>query len=317
MNKPVCLLWVDEVPAYEKALADAGLAGRLELHFVKTGDKPPEDLLPRVEILVGRKHGGMLPRMPKLRWVQTVTAGVESWIGAPGLRDDVALCNARGSHRHSMSENILGALFHLTKPYMAIALDQKQSHWHKRQSPLLAGQTLGILGLGAIGQELAQKATALEMRVIGTKRSPEPVEGVEEVYGSDETDDVLRQSDFVVMLMPATAETDDFINAARLKLMKPTAWLINFARGSQIVDADLIAAVKSKTIAGAVLDVFREEPLPQSHPFWTTENILVLPHIGGGYSGRAAAVAAIFAENARCDLEGEAFSTGVDRELGY
>ena len=99
--------------------------------------------------------------------------------------------------------------------------------------------------------------------------------------------------------------------------MKPTAWLINFARGSQIVDADLIAAVKAKTIAGAVLDVFREEPLPASHPFWTTENILVLPHIGGGYSGRAAAVAAIFAENARCDLEGEAFSTGVDRELGY
>ncbi len=317
MNKPVCLLWLDELPAYEKALSEAGLTDRLELHFVKSADKPPEDLLPRVEVLVGRKHGGLLPRMPKLRWVQTVTAGVESWLGAPGLRTDVALCNARGSHRHSMSENILGALFHLTKPYMAIALDQKQSRWNKRQSRVLAGQTLGILGLGAIGQELAQKAAALEMRVIGTKRDPVPIEGVEEVCSSEETDDVLRQSDFVVMLMPATAETDNFINAARLKVMKPTAWLINFARGSQIVDADLIAAVKANTIAGAVLDVFREEPLSASHPFWTTDNILVLPHIGGGYSGRAAAVAAIFAENARCDLEGEAFSTGVDRELGY
>ncbi len=317
MNKPVCLLWLDDFPEYEKALAEAGLTDRLELHHVKSSDAPPADLLLRVEVLVGRKHGGLLGRLPKLRWVQTVTAGVESWLAAPGLRGDVVLCNARGSHRHSMSENILGALFHLTKPYMAIALDQKQSRWHKRQSSLLAGQTLGILGLGAIGQELARKAAALEMRVIGTKRAPEPVEGVEEVYGSDEAEAVLRQSDFVVMLMPATAETDDFINAGRLRMMKPTAWLVNFARGSQIVDTDLIAAVKAKTIAGAVLDVFREEPLPASHPFWNTENILVLPHIGGGYAGRAAAVAAIFAENARCDLEGRPFATGVDRELGY
>jgi phosphoglycerate dehydrogenase-like enzyme len=255
--------------------------------------------------------------MPKLRWIQAMTAGVEAWIDAPGLRDDVALCCARGSHRHSMSENILGALFHLTKPYMAVALDQKQSLWKRRQSTLLAGQTLGILGLGAIGQELALKASALGMRVIGTKRSPEPVEGVEEVYAGDETDEVLRQSDFVVLLMPVTAETENFINAERLKMMKPTAWLLNFGRGPLIVDADLIAAVKNKTIAGAVLDVFREEPLPATDPFWTTEGILVLPHIGGGHAGRGAVVAEIFADNASRFLAGEPFATGVDRARGY
>lgn len=317
MSKPVCLLWLDDFKSYEQALADAGIADRFELHGVKREDKPPEDLLPRVEVLAGWKPGGLLGRMPKLRWVQAMTAGVEAWLGAPGLRDEVALCCARGSHRHSMSENILGALFHLTKPYMAVALDQKASRWNKRQSALLAGQTLGILGLGAIGQELALKAAALEMRVIGTKRSPEPVEGVEEVYAGDETDDVLRQSDFVVLLMPATAETDNFINTARLKVMKPTAWLLNFARGSLVNDDELIAAVKNKTIAGAVLDVFREEPLPATHPFWTTENILVLPHIGGGYAGRGAVVAEIFAENARLYLAGEPFATEVDRARGY
>ncbi len=317
MSKPVCLLWLDDFKSYEQALAGAGIADRFELHCVKREDKPPEDLIPRVEVLAGWKPGGLLGRMPKLRWVQAMTAGVEAWLGAPGLRDEVALCCARGSHRHSMSENILGALFHLTKPYMAVALDQKASRWNKRQSTLLAGQTLGILGLGAIGQELALKAAALEMRVIGTKRSPEPVEGVEEVYAGDETDDVLRQSDFVVLLMPATAETDNFINTARLKVMKPTAWLLNFARGSLVADDDLIAAVKSKTIAGAVLDVFREEPLPATHPFWTTENILVLPHIGGGHAGRGAVVAEIFAENARRYLEGEPFATEVDRARGY
>jgi phosphoglycerate dehydrogenase-like enzyme len=155
------------------------------------------------------------------------------------------------------------------------------------------------------------------MRVIGTKRSPEPVEGVEEVYAGDETDEVLRQSDFVVLLMPVTAETENFINAERLKMMKPTAWLLNFGRGPLIVDADLIAAVKNKTIAGAVLDVFREEPLPATDPFWTTEGILVLPHIGGGHAGRGAVVAEIFADNASRFLAGEPFATGVDRARGY
>jgi len=317
MSKPVCLLWLDDFESYESALSRAGLADRFEVHYVKREDQPPADLMPRVEVLAGWKHGGFLARMPKLRWIQAMTAGVEAWLDAPGLRDDVVLCCARGSHRHSMSENILGALFHLTKPYMAVALDQKQSRWVRRQSRLLAGQTLGILGLGAIGQELALKAAALGMRVIGTKRTPEPVEGVEEVYAGDETEEVLRQSDFVVLLMPATTETDNFINAERLKAMKPTAWLLNFARGSLIVDEHLIAAVQAGTIAGAVLDVFREEPLPATHLFWTTENILVLPHIGGGHAGRGAVVADIFAENVRRYLAGEPFATAVDRARGY
>ena len=317
MSKPVCLLWLDDTDAYQQALADAGLADQFEVHGVKRDAKPPEDLIPRVEVLAGWKDGGYLARMPKLRWIQAMTAGVEAWLDAPGLRDDVALCCARGSHRHSMSENILGALFHLTKPYMAAALDQKQSQWNRRMSKLLAGQTLGILGLGVIGQELALKASALGMHVIGTKREPIPVEGVEAVYSSEETPDVLREADYVVLLMPVTPETENYINAERLKLMKPTAWLLNFGRGPLIVDADLIAAVKNKTIAGAVLDVFREEPLPASDPFWTTENILVLPHIGGGHAGRGAVVAEIFADNARRYLAGEPFATGVDRARGY
>ena len=122
----------------------------------------------------------------------------------------------------------------------------------------LAGKTLGILGLGAIGQELARKAAALEMRVIGTKRTPKPLAHVDKVYAPEDTDEVLGASDFVALLLPSTPETENFINANRLRAMKPTAWLLNFGRGALIVDDDLIAAVKAKTIAGAVLDVFRE-----------------------------------------------------------
>ena len=110
--------------------------------------------------------------------------------------------------------------------------------------------------------------------MIGTKRTPAPLPHVEKVYPPEQTDDVLAASDFVLLLLPSTPETENFINKDRLRAMKPTAWLLNFARGALIVDADLIAAVQSKTIAGAVLDVFREEPLPATHPFWQTEGIL-------------------------------------------
>jgi phosphoglycerate dehydrogenase-like enzyme len=216
-----------------------------------------------------------------------------------------------------MPENILGALFHLTKPYMSIALAQRESTWVRHMSVPLAGKTLGILGLGAIGRELARKAAALEMRVIGTKRTPTPLPHVAKVYGQDGTDEVLGAADFVLLLLPSTAETANFINRDRLQKMKPTAWLLNFARGALIVDADLIAAVKAKTIAGAVLDVFREEPLPATHPFWQTEGIMVLPHLGGGHPERATHVAEMFAENARRFLDGEPLNAVVDRALGY
>jgi phosphoglycerate dehydrogenase-like enzyme len=317
MSKPVCVVWMNDAKVYEQALARAGVADRFELHCLKLDETIPDDLAARADVLVGWRSGNYLKRMPRLRWIQAATAGVESWLANPALGSEVTICCARGSHRISMPENILGALFHLTKPYMAIALDQRESRWTKRVSVPLAGKTLGILGLGAIGQELARKASALEIRVIGTRRTPGPVPHVERVYAPEETDEVLGASDFVLLLLPTTSETENFIDRDRLRAMKPTAWLLNFARGALIVDADLIAAVQSKTIAGAVLDVFREEPLPTTHPFWRTEGILVLPHLGGGHPQRAAAVADIFAENARRFLAGEPLKAVVDRARGY
>jgi glyoxylate/hydroxypyruvate reductase A len=317
MIKPVCVIRVNEAESYAHALARKGLADRFELHTLKVDQPIPDDLAARTDILVGWRPGSYLKRMPKLRWLQAMTAGVDPWLVSPDLSTGVTLCCARGSHRISMPENILGALFHLTKPYMPIALDQRESRWTKRVSVPLAGKTLGILGLGAIGQELAHKAAALEMRVIGTKRTPEPLAHVAKVYAQEQTDEVLGASDFVLLLLPSTSETENFIDAKRLRAMKPTAWLLNFARGALIVDADLIAAVQSKAIAGAVLDVFREEPLPAAHPFWKTEGILVLPHLGGGHPERSAAVAEIFADNARRFLAGEPLNAVVDRARGY
>jgi glyoxylate/hydroxypyruvate reductase len=317
MSKPVCVVWLNESKLYEQALTRMGLIDRVELQKLKADEALPDDLAARAEILMGQRPGNYLKRMPRLRWIQAMTAGVDPWLASPDLRRDVTLCCARGTHRISMPENILGAIFHLTKPYMAIALDQRESRWTKRMSVPLAGKTLGILGLGAVGQELARKASALEMHVIGTKRTPGTLPHIERVYAPEATDEVLSTSDFVVLLLPSTADTENFINAERLRAMKPTAWLLNFARGALIVDADLIAAVQSKTIAGAVLDVFRQEPLPATHPFWKTEGILVLPHLGGGHPERPVAVAELFADNVRRFLSGEPLNAVVDRARGY
>ena len=317
MSKPVCVVWSNDAKAYEQALAREQLRDRFEVHALKLDEAIADDLAERTEILVGWRPGNYLKRMPRLRWLQTMTAGVDGWLAHPDLGTNVTITCARGAHRLSMPENILGAIFHLTKPYMAIALDQRASRWTRRQSVPLIGKTLGILGLGAVGQEVARKAAALEMRVIGTKRTPAPLPHVAKVYPPAATDEVLGASDFVLLLLPSTADTENFMNAARFHAMKRSAYLLNFARGALIVDADLIAAVRSKTIAGAVLDVFRKEPLPADHPFWTTPGITIFPHVGGGHPARDLGVAEVFAANARRFLAGEPLETVVDRALGY
>lgn len=319
MTAPRILMWADATAPYEAAIAEAGLTDRVRLTGLARKDSPSAELLAETEVILGwGAPAGVLPRMPRLRWIQSLTAGVEGWLALPDLPEGIALTCARGTHRHSMPENILGAIFHIAKPYHAIEGDNAAHRWTRRMAMPLTGKTLGILGLGEIGAELARKAAGLDMRVIGTRRKTgTAVPGVAQIFTPDETDQVLAQSDFVVCLLPATPDTENFLDARRFAAMKPTAWLINFGRGAVIKDADLIAAVTGKVIAGAILDVFRTEPLPPEDPFWSTEGILVLPHIGGGFPGRDKVVGALFAENLGRYLAGQALRELVDRKLGY
>ena len=254
------LLWLNEAEVYAKALQRAGCGARMDIEFLRSDQDPSQRQLARTEILLARQAPpGLLEKMPKLPWIQALTAGVEHWVSRPDLRAGIALTCARGTHRVAMPENILAALFHLTKPYAQATLDQRERRWVRRVSEPLAGKTLGILGLGEIGRELAKKASALELRVIGTRRAAEPLPHVDRIYPPEATDAVLAQSDFVLLLLPLTPQTDGIMNAARFKAMRASAYLLNFGRGALVVDADLVQAVQSKTIAGAVLDVYRAD----------------------------------------------------------
>jgi phosphoglycerate dehydrogenase-like enzyme len=315
--RPVILLWLDEADAYRRAVLASGLGPRVELVGVKAGETPDPALWARAEAaLAWRIPRDAFAAAPRLRWVQALTAGVEGWL-ARGLPPGLTLTCARGTHRVQMPENILGALFHLTKPYAAAVRDQEARRWTRRVSEPLAGKTLGILGLGAIGQEVARKAAALELTVIGTRREPAPVPHVARVLPPGGTGDVLGAADFVLLLLPVTPATRDLMDAGRLAQMRPTAWLLNFGRGELVVDQDLVDAVRRGVIAGAVLDVFRTEPLPADHPFWATPGITVLPHLGGLHPTRDEQVAALFVENLRRFLDGAPLRHVVDPVRGY
>jgi len=317
-NRAHVLLWTDNTAPYLEAIKAAGLSDRVAVDTLSRKDKPSADQLARTEALMATAvPPGVLPGMKKLRWAQAMSAGVEHWFALPDMPRDLTLTCARGTHTESMPENIMAGLFYVAKPYAIAAANQKHSKWVHTVPQPLTGKTLGILGLGAIGAEVARLASAFGMRVIGTKRRSGSVPNVAEVFPPERTKDVLAQSDFVLLLLPATPETDNFINAERLGWMKPTAWLLNFGRGHLIKDADLIAAAKDKKIAGAVLDVFRQEPLPSDHPFWTAEGIVVLPHIGGPHPQRDRFVAKLFVENLGLFLEGKPLKSLVDRQAGY
>ena len=311
------LLWLDKPDAYLRAADRAGLTRQFAIEVAPLASEPPDEILGRAEALLAwRPPVRLAARAPRLTWIQSLTGGIDQWL-VPDYPEAATLTCARGSHRLSMPEHILAALFLVTKSLAPIVLDQRERRWTRRVNPTLAGLTLGILGLGAIGGELARKAAALEMRVIGTKRDGAAVPHVERVYRPAETDAVLGDADYVVLLLPSTSETRGLIDARSLTRMKRTAYLFNFGRGDLVVEDDLAAAVRTGVIAGAVLDVFVKEPLPTESPLWTTEGITIFPHVGGLHPDRDDTVAALWVDNLRRFADGQPLREVVDRSRGY
>lgn len=249
-----------------------------------------------------------------LRWFQVMGAGIEKLAGAP-IPDGVTVTNVRGVFGGAMSEYVLAwTLAHLWSA-RRIFEQQARHEWEPFRPGRLAGLTLGVIGLGSIGQEIARACAGLGMRVVGLKRDAAPVPHVERVYGVAEIESFLPECDVLVSVVPHTAETTGLLSRERLQLLKPTALYINIGRGNIVAPVDIIHALREGWLAAATLDVFPEEPLPANHPLWDAPNLTITPHISG--VNRPDDVTDIFLTNLAHYLAGEELVNVVDVRRGY
>jgi phosphoglycerate dehydrogenase-like enzyme len=224
----------------------------------------------------------MIRMASRLKWIQALTAGVDFFPLNEIKIQDIILTNGRGIHKIYIAEYAIAAMINLARNFHLMFRNQLQGKWDRSvPQDEIYGCTVGILGLGSIGQEIAHKASILGMRVIGVKYNPCPLEGVEQVYGPTEMEEVFKQSDYVINLLPDTPATSGLIDKTMFALMKKSACFLNLGRGSTVNQSDLIDALQAKMIRALVSDVFAVEPLPDDSPLWEMENVILTPHIAG------------------------------------
>jgi len=247
----------------------------------------------------------LIQKAVNLEWIQALGTGVDSIVSLPSLPKGVLVTSTRGIQGPQMSELAILLMLALVRRFPDTVRNQDKAVWDRWPAELLWRKKVGILGLGAVGQEIAHKCKAFGMTVYGVNRSKKQVDAVDRFFGLDRLLIVAREVDFFIIVIPLTPETRMMVRAEVLAAMKPTAFPLNLARGAVVDEKALIQALESRTIAGAALDVFNEEPLPQGHPFWKMKNVIVTPHIGGTSTFYAGQVLPIFQENLRRYLGGE------------
>jgi phosphoglycerate dehydrogenase-like enzyme len=259
-----------------------------------------------------------------LRWLQTVYAGVDSCAGQAKTLTDrrIVVTNMRAIAAPVIAEHVIALTFALSRGLNAWIPLQGQRVWADGSSDapmtVIAGKTMLVAGLGGIGTEVAKRAHALGMRVIATRATrQEKPDYVDYVGTSDELATLLGQADVVVNALPLTAETRGIFDAAMFARMKRSAHFINVGRGASVVTKDLTAALQSKTIAGAGLDVVDPEPLPKDDPLWRQPNLILTPHVSGDSDQGTNAGLRVVRENLRRYVAGERMLSVVDVGRGY
>jgi len=294
-----------------------------DMRVVMTTDQAEiEPLLGEIAIAAGWFPHDLLPRARRLRWLQEWGAGVDWLLRHPEVAElDFTLTNASGVHAIPISEQILSYLLAFARGLPAAIRAQERRAWQApRRDQLfeLAGKTMLLVGVGAIGARTAAIATALGMRVLGIRRNPAgALPGVEAIYGPDRLYDFLPEADCVVLTVPLSRATQGMIGERELRAMKPTSYLINIGRGGTLQQPALIQALREGWIAGAGLDVFEQEPLPATSPLWEMDNVIITAHYAGltpAYDQRALA---IFLDNLRRYRAGEPLQNVVDKAAGY
>lgn len=271
------------------------------------------------EIMLGWKVPHEAVRRARgLKWIHSTGAGVDEILYPEVYEREVVITASNGIHP-PLTEHVFAFILAFERRLHIALRQQLQRRWD-RSAALggeVAGKTLGILGLGTIGRELARRAQAFDLRVIGTKRTPVPIPGVDMVRGPEGLPDVLRESDFVAVALPLTERTRGLMGEPEFKMMKPTALFINIGRGPIVQEAALVRALRERWIAGAALDVFDQEPLPSDSPFYDFENVIITPHVSGASPRYMDRAVPLFCENLAHYLRGEPLRNVVDKQRGY
>jgi phosphoglycerate dehydrogenase-like enzyme len=296
---------------------------------------------PEVEVLFSTFSPEALDRLPRLRWLQCRSAGMNAVVGTPvWAADHIAVTNASGIHGITIAEYATGMMIALTREFLGYIDFQRRSCWptkpknHVEQFPgrELRGATVLIVGYGSIGREIGRQCHALGMRVLAVKRDPssradagyiipgtgDPAGAIpERLLGPGELDDLLPEAEYVVLASASTPANRHLLGEAQLRRMRPDAFLINIARGDLIDEPALVRALSERSIAGAALDVFAREPLPADSPLWSLNNVILSPHVSGITPRYDEHMAALFAENLRRYVADRPLLNLVDRKLGY
>jgi phosphoglycerate dehydrogenase-like enzyme len=260
----------------------------------------------------------------KLRWIHSQSAAVHQFMFPELIQSDLLLTNSREVHAPVVAEHVIAMIFALAKKIPAATRFQHERVWGQdaiwRLRPReLEGATLGLVGLGSIGRNVAKNASALGMRVIAVREHPdrEKPPGVHEVLSSSKLPELLSESDYVVLSVPLTPETTGMIGRPELAAMKADASLVNVGRGPLVDERALADALRQRKIGGAALDVFDQEPLPSDSPLWNLENLLITPHTAGMSDHMWERHYSLFRENLRRYLSGQPLLGLVNKQRGY
>ncbi|MBI2906629.1 MAG: D-2-hydroxyacid dehydrogenase [Chloroflexi bacterium] len=260
-------------------------------------------------------------RSPRLKWVHLGGTGLDRYLGLDIFDGRVTVTNSKGVPAIAIAEQIIGYMFMLTKNAFRLYECKRDRRWERFPNVELADKTACVVGMGAIGTQVAKLAKGLGMRVVATRRSATErqynVGPVDEVYPRSQLLEMLAQSDFVILSVPLTEETRKLIGERELRAMKPTAYIMNTGRGPVIDEAALIRALREGRIAGAGLDVFEQEPLPPEAEIWQAPNVVLSSHMAGLSDGRGRRVSRLFCENLKRYVLGQPLLNVVTRDKGY
>ena len=279
------------------------------------------EMLGRAEVLFDFPSGhyrDLATVAPRLRWLQSTSAGIGQMVKRVGLdQTDITFTTASGVHARPLADFCLMAMLMFAKNYGWMERDKKAKRWERYCGEELTGKTLAIVGIGRVGQEVARHGKKMDMHVTGMRRSDAPVPDVDKLYERDDLHAMLREADFLVLAAPHTPESEGMIGQRELALLKPTAVLINIGRGALVDEDAMIRALQENRLAGAALDVAREEPPPQDSPLWDLPNVILSPHSASTVTQEYARITEIFCDNLRRYLDGKPLRNVLDKQRLY